>query len=271
MTTMATNQLSLTKGWIQFLKNNQIANSNSDPKTGRINYNRQPTVTDLLNYLGDSFDRKIVMRAIKSVLNANTEDNPEGGEIAPQDSNNTATANTPATNQNASPAGSQGKKYNNDDAEDAKYSQRGVTPYNANNKPSTWHNSEVTPSPQGQIGAETQWRAKPKKYNNDDADDVHDKNSQSKIKEAIRDAQGSTLSERQIQDIFKILANPEPIAKDATGGANNGQQQGQASQNNANSAAPQNSVEELNKIKRVIRDTMSNSQRLALYRALTDV
>ena len=302
----------LTKDWIQYLKNNQIAGMQSNPKTGRLDYKREPTVTDLVTYLSKDYDEDAILDAIQTALTqpASGEEG-EGGELATQGSRDPSTWH----NSEVSPADPQDqignnptqaprdKKYNNDDAEDAKYSQRGVVPRNGSRDPSTWHNSEVTPNGQDQIGAQMPWRDKPKKYSNDNAQDVEVKNKDPKqigkaqsalsppakgpspdpksppsrkprfkyrhkkghLKEAIRDWQGEELSEKEIQQVFKILAEPE---------TNKTKVQGTQDQvpNTVNTGVPDvNMEEQVRKLKRVIRDTMTAEQRQALYRALTDV
>lgn len=314
---MASVRQKLTRDWIQYLKNNQIAELQSDPKTGRINYKREPTVTDLVTYLGKDYDEDAILDAIQRVKGGDEDQDDTGGELATQGNRDPSTwfnkEMTPGQAQepndqigNNPTRQPRGKKFNTDDAEDAKYSQRGVVPRNGSTDPSTWHNSEVTPGQaRDQIGAEMPWRAKPKKYNNDNAQDVEVKDKSPKrlgstpkgingpgsnpaptgpedqapkrkprfkyrykkgqLKEAIRDWQGDTLSEKEIQEVFKILS--EPTAKEKPGNV-----AVPAAQNNGNTGASSDDMEEqIRKLKRVIRDTMTDQQRAALYRALTDV
>ena len=66
---MATNQ-DLIKGWIQFLKNNQIVSMKSDPETGQLKYKRSATIDDLSKYLESTgkFDDKRIKQAIDTIL-----------------------------------------------------------------------------------------------------------------------------------------------------------------------------------------------------------
>lgn len=296
---MSVNQ-QITKGWIQYLKNNQIAALQSNPKTGRLNYIREPTVTDLVSYLSKDFDEDEILDAVQQAKSASqsTKDNPAtsiGGELATQGSRDPSTWHNsevtpgqpwPELGNNPTPQlGNRTKKYNTDDAEDAKYSQRGVVPHTGKRTPSTWHNSEVTPAdPYDQIGNDHTAQPKKKKYNTDDADDaeIKDKNSKSlsgpkrkpkfkyrykpgQLKEAIRDWQGDPLSEKEIQTIFKILSQPNSKKVPSTN-VNNPSTPVASTGN-----APADLEDQIRKIKAVIRDTMSDQQRKSLYRALTDV
>lgn len=314
---MASPKQTLTRNWIQYLKNNQIVALQSNPKTGALNYKRQPTVTDLTNFLRKDFDEDQILDAIQTVMAGKDTDGDDetttGGELAPQGSRDLSTF-TPGKRydgidgpQPSTPP--RGKKYNTDDAEDAKYSQRGVQPYKGTDKPSTWFNKEMTPGEyQDQIGAQMPWKAKPKKYNTDDAEDAQVKDKTPKLpgnepeklgmapralpnaerpegktpkrkprfkyrykkgqlQEAIRDWQGDSVSEKEVQDIFKILANPQKAAavpQNATGS-------GQAAPAQAAIPSEQEQQEQIRRLKQVIRDTMTDQQRAALYRALTDV
>jgi hypothetical protein len=59
---MALNLTELTRQWIQHLKNNQIVKGQSDPKTGRLSYNKNPTTQDLIRFLDikTDFDEEAV-------------------------------------------------------------------------------------------------------------------------------------------------------------------------------------------------------------------
>lgn len=308
---MASANQKLTKDWIQYLKNNQIVELQSNPKTGRLKYKRQPTVTDLTTYLGKDYDEDAILDAIQQVKgkDAGEEDptSPEG-ELTTQGNRDPSTwhqsevtPGEPLDGIGNNPTRqTTGKKFNTDDAEDAKYSQRGVVPRTGSRDPSTWHNSEMSPAEyQDQIGAEMPWQEKPKKYNTDNAQDakVKDKSprklgsipkgiegtgstvpsgpedstptrkprfkyryKKGQLKEAIRDWQGDTLSEKEIQEIFKILV--QPVSKKGTVSADNAE---------AEAPSQEETEEQVRKLKRVIRDTMTDQQRAALYRALTDV
>jgi hypothetical protein len=46
----------LVKDWIQYLKNNQIADMQSDPKTGQLKYRRRPNTEDLFQFLNTNLN-----------------------------------------------------------------------------------------------------------------------------------------------------------------------------------------------------------------------
>lgn len=60
----------LVRDWIQYLKNNQIASSKSNPETGKLNYKRSPTTEDLKKFLSISgtFSDEQISNAIDTVL-----------------------------------------------------------------------------------------------------------------------------------------------------------------------------------------------------------
>ena len=60
----------LLSGWISFLKNNQIVGTISDPKTGKLNYNKSVTANDISRYLKltHKFSDATVDNAIATVL-----------------------------------------------------------------------------------------------------------------------------------------------------------------------------------------------------------
>jgi len=68
MTIMAAKD-NLIKDWIQYLKNNQIVNLESDPTTGKLSYKRPVTTKDLRAFLNGTgnFDDAAVDKAINSL------------------------------------------------------------------------------------------------------------------------------------------------------------------------------------------------------------
>jgi hypothetical protein len=79
------------------------------------------------------------------------------------------------------------------------------------------------------------------------------------IKEAFKDNRGYELDEEDVEQIFDILLNNKSSDKaeePATGPAE---------------PAKADNTEVLNKLKRTIRDTMTDEQRKALWRALNEI
>jgi len=197
---MAINLTSLTREWIQFLKNNQIASTQSDPKTGKLKYNRKPNVQELMRFLDlkTDFDEDDVRKAIKTVMSKKGAPGPEepkalGGPEQPE---------TP---------------------------QQGQLPGPKSDKLSTWQHSEMTPGQRQEPSTPLQPQDKSKKYSNDDAEDVEFRepgngpqalthkrkprfkyrNPKSGLTEDFYDRQGSELEEADIKEIFRILLTPK--------------------------------------------------------------
>jgi hypothetical protein len=206
---MATNAKALTKGWIEFLKNNQIAELKSDPETGKLKYRKPVTAADLSRYLENStdFGEDAISKAIHMVLAKKA-------------------------------IGKQPPKIQHTPPEQEPNKQIG----GPQNQPK-------------QLGSNVPTAPK-KKYNNTDATDVDYRD----VNEAIEDNPGSTLDEDDVEAVFNILSSPAPAAKPAA--------KAEPEVNPEEVQAKR--AEELNRLKRMIRDTMTDGQRRALWRALTD-
>lgn len=205
----------LTKGWIQYLKNNQIVAMQSEPSTGKLKYNRKVTADDVKHFLQNNtqFDKAAIDKALASIK-------PTANLPATQQSNQPA-AGAPdqpqQSNQPRQPQQPPKKQYDNSDAEDVepRYGPRPTLP--APRRP-------TLPAPR---------RA---------------------VREAFVDDEGPGLSEDDIEGIFDMLsaaAAEKPEGEETP------------------PAAP-NRREEINKLKRVIRDQMTEAQRRSLWAALND-
>lgn len=208
-TSMATNAKALTKGWIEYLKNNQIAELKSDPETGRLKYRKPVTADDLSNYLENAtdFGEDAISKAIHMVLAKK------------------AIGKQPAKLQNTPPEQEPNKQIGGPE-----------------NKPK-------------QVGSNVPVPPK-KKYDNKDATDIDYKD----INEAIIDTPGGTLDEDDVEAVFNMLTSPAPETRPEP----------KAEPKADPEAVQAKKVEELNRLKRMIRDTMTDAQRKALWRALTD-
>lgn len=109
-----------------------------------------------------------------------------------------------------------------------------------------------TPSPPSLAAPVSQ---KKSKYNKDDAVDIDYRD----VNEAIKDIVNISLSEDDVEAVFGILTTPAPAATEPA-----------PAPEVDRAAEQQKKTEELNQIKRIIRDTMTDAQRKALWRALTD-
>jgi len=195
---MTINSKTLTKGWIEFLKNNQMVELQSDPKTGNLKYRKKVTVTDLMRYLENTtdFDEKTIRRAITAALGAEPSPEPTAGKLSTDKSR---------------------------------------------------QNQLSAPAPK-QLSAPVQRK-------DDGVTDVEYRD----INEDIVDNPGYVLDEPTVEEVFRILAKPAPKAVAVPPEEPVDQK-----------AIDEKRFADLNKIKRLIRDTMSEPQRKMLWRALTD-
>lgn len=238
---MATNLTSLTREWIQFLKNNQIASTQSDPKTGKLKYRRKPNVQELIRFLDlkTDFSEEDIRKAIKTVMSSKGQGTepqgeqpalpgkkPEGNvstwqhtEMRPGDQQQNAYREPLAPPD-------QPKKYSNDDAEDVDYREPGQEP--------------------GQPPALTHKRKPRFKY----------RTPGQGLKEDFYDRQGAELDENDVKQIFRILLTPAEAPEEP---------QPEAPSDEEVLAKKQ---EYMRKLKQMVRQTMSPQQRKALWRAL---
>jgi hypothetical protein len=244
-TSMATNVTSLTKDWIQFLKNNQIVNLESNPKSGRLSYRRQPTESDLLKFLDvkTDFDQEDVHKAINSILGKKSSKEP----IAEPP---TAEPTQPVSGELTTPG----------------------------SDISTWRHTEVTPGEKEPYKSPVEPPEQPKKYTNIGAQDIEFRDTEpagnkalpppkrkprfkyrnKPVTEDFYDRPGKELSEKEIKEIFKLLLVPKEEPEPETPAGPSPEEVTAKKQ------------EDLRKVKRLIRDTMTDNQRKALWRLLTD-
>lgn len=257
----------LTKEWIQYLKNNQIVSSQSDPKTGALKY-KQPvtaeTVKDFLLYISDYTEDEI-NAAIDSV--STSQQRSPTTQPAVSGTQQSQAVTTPGTQKPAEPA--QRKKYSNDDATDVepRYGPRASLPAPRQATPS--HPTHTGGKKPGEI-SQTDDAKRKRDARAADADKrkagtgafsqmANHLGKQKKVNEAFgENTPTAAFSEQDIEKVFTILSQPKPSK-------NNKQEPSMPKIN------PQDvRTEELNKIKQLIRDTMTDQQRMALWRALVD-
>lgn len=251
---MATNP-KLIKDWIQYLKNNQIVDLKSDPATGKLTYKRSVTADDVSSFLElkTDYTEEEISNALHMVLSKKA---------------------------------------------------IGKQPGKLQNKPtpssdlSTWHHSEmrpgerppqpgtnVQPTAKQAPGTERPGLAAPQQANqlghskvpgatDIDYKDVPDEEPKKPgrfrqwlkkrgLKEDINDEQGYVLDEKDVEAVFTILSSAK-----AQGPAETPKQDPQGVV--PSQRTPEEKIEDVNKIKRLVRDTMSDAQRKAFWRALTD-
>jgi hypothetical protein len=230
---METNLTSLTRQWIEFLKINKIVDRQSNPKTGRLNYKRNPNVQELIRFVVrlTDFDQEDVKAAIKAVVGSKGQAGEAPKSLAaPEQPTQPKTpalgAPTPPNPSTQEPTPST-KKYSNDGAEDIPFKDPGQPPALTHKK-------------------------KPRfKYKGPGQDPE-------RIREAFYDNQGVELSEDDIKQIFKILLTPkaEPEEPDTAGPSPEEE--------------TEQKQEYMRKLKQMIREVMTPAQRKALWRALAE-
>lgn len=245
---MATNSKALTKEWISFLKSNQIVAQQSDPKTGKLTYKRQPTAADLERFLNlkSDFDEQVIATAIRDALE-NRPANKAG---------TTPAASTPAP---AAPEAPQASGLSQNPDAIRKREQRAAAKSSAQAGSSAFgqmvnhlttddeDNSEEERKPKLHTKLVTPGTATKKP-----------KVSYQGLREDISDIAATELDEPTVEQIFNSLAFHAPDEEEP--------------EDDSNSSAPDPAAQqdEIKKIKRVVRDTMSDSQIKSLWRELTD-
>ena len=247
----------LTKDWIQYLKNNQIAALQSDPKSGRLNYKRKVTASDVVNFLQvkTDYDDEQINQAIERVVGSkDSASNLPATQQKPSDS----ARQEPAPSAPPSPPGQ--KKYNNNDATDVepRYGPR----------PALTGPQARLPSPQAaepQQGTKRPHTGGKKKGEVSQTPNAIRKrqarsNRKAGLTEDFVDDPGEELSEKEVESIFKILAKStmEPSGTAQTG------------QRNPSLDTQKIRTEEIEKLKSVISDSMSAEQRKQLWDALQE-
>jgi len=241
---MAINLTTLTREWIQFLKNNQIVGMQSDPKSGKLNYKRKPNVQELIRFLDikTDFDEEDVRAAVKTVLKSkggSDQEDPKalpgpgpGNDVSTWSHSETTPADAP-DNAHREPLDSpaKAKKYSNDDAEDIDY-----------------RDPEQSP---GEPPALTHKRKPRFKYRAGQDPE--------RLSEDFYDRQGVELEENDVKQIFRILLSPKPQAAEP------------AEPEPTDDEKTAKKQEETRKIKRIIRDSMNAGQRKALWRLLDEM
>ena len=259
---MALNLTELTRGWIKYLKNNRIVKGNSDPKTGRLIYIKQPNVQNLIKYLRitDEFDDDTIRGTIKKALSSKVGSEEPGAEPEAQKelpgkepgsgvSTWHQTEITPGEKQDRIPQSTKPtqpqqaqakKRYNTDDAEDVQVKTPGRVPPRLGGPPAGRQAPEEQPP-------QTPPRKPRFKYRH-------------RVQEAFYDRQGAELSEDDIEAVFKALLSPQAAEPEP--------EQGEPEQD-PNEIKARNQ-ERMRELKRMIREVMTPQQRRALWRALSE-
>lgn len=245
---MAANAKQLVKDWIQYLKNHQIVGLQANPESGKLTYKRPVSVDDLHKFLEvkSDFSPDQITNAIHMVLAKKA----QGGKPK-------AIQNNPTPQEPEKPA-----QPGNDLSTWMHYGMKPVAPKNR-----LASEPGKLPAPQGNKTD----------YNNDDISDIDYRDippeQENKPKalaapepkrkpkfryrnkgltEDFEDDPGAELDENDVEEVFNILVG------------------GQDQEKEESPKTARETAIELNRMKRVIRDKMSDDQRQMLWRALNE-
>lgn len=303
---MASNIQDLTRGWIKYLKNNRIAKMNSDPKTGKLLYNKQPSVQNLIKYLRitDEFDDDAIRNAILQVVKSK-----KGGPGAPDDKSLPSGSEKQPDSQQSLPKPGV-------NAPTQPQGQKALPGKNPSGDVSTWHHTEMTPGQRQEPGSDVaqtpQRQPKKSRFNTDDAEDAEVKSPRqnpprlqgngnaprlggpaqpeeppqppprkprfkyrNKIREALYDDDGTEVTEEEAEAVFRILLGGQgkQSAENKPGQEQTGQEQPgqeQPAQAEDPEKVKERKQQTLRELKQMIREAMSPAQRKALWRALSE-
>ena len=267
----------LTRGWIQYLKNNQIAALQSDPKSGRLNYKRKVTASDVIDYLqnGTDYDDKSINQAIDQVVGARSgaeepgQEQPAGSNVPAVQKQQGGALDTGTTPGNPSPRrpGPQPtqptrppSKYaaTNGDAEDVQDVSGRRRPALGGGRPGLPAPGTAPEEPQ-QPAKRTGGKVKGQVSQTPNAIRKRQAraNRKGSLNEDFKDDPGEELSEKEVEAIFKALNRAGPD-KQAAGGVQK-----------TSSVDPQEvKAQEIEKLKALIAKTLTPEQRKQLWDAL---
>lgn len=247
------NNAQLVKQWIRYLKNNQIVKLESDQKSGKLTYHREPTTDDVAKFLENEteYDPRQIRNVIQSVLSKKS-----GRNLAAFDPNaSTPAATDPGTARHPPTTSSVRqdpqigkKKFNNDDAEDIDYrsAKQPGSPKQVGMNARQLRELAIFPAESGQPGTKPYFKS---------------------VKEDIRDNFSPGVTEDDVEAIFAVIIQ---LTKDKASSKATAKTQNKDNPVLSPEQALEKKQESLRQIKRAIRDTMTDSQRQALWRLLNE-
>lgn len=267
---MVYDKKALTKLWITYLKNNQIVSTKSDPQTGKLNYKRNPTADDVAQFLKlkTNFDDQVISTAIRDALE-NKPPSKSGNKIPSKSGLSTASdKSTPPKETTAATRDAE----TTDSSEPKGLSQTPGAIRKREQRAAASQASKAGAAAFGQIASQL---TKNNEFSTDDESEQDSTEKRPKLhtkpktpgtattkprlqyrglREDIADIAGEEVDEPTVEQIFNSLAfhasdeeEPEPEV----------------------SPEEQRNIE-LKKIKRLVRDSMSDQQIRSLWRALKD-
>lgn len=265
---METNQR-LIKTWIQYLKNNQIVSLKSDPNSSQLKYRRPVTSEDVLKFLNSTsnFDEKTINSAIQAVLNTKSKNNTSSSKeySATQD-------NTPKLD-NISDIGSKSvdpdQKSLNHNKSLISHDPNSISDINYREVP----RDRLEPLSLQHKNVKDKDAREPRphfKLKTPATTDKKARVSYKGIKEGFVDNRGNELNEKDIEDIFNTLLSQQSINNHSSEQSPPDRKQNINKQQLSPEEQQLKKEENLRKIKKVIRDTMTPAQRMSFWRALND-
>lgn len=253
----------LTKAWIQYLKGNKIVQIKSD-ESGKLNYNRPVTVDDVVNFLDvkTEYSMDDIMNAVHMALakNAIGKQNPKLNAPGPKQ---------PGTDLSTwmyygmRPGEHPTKRVGADDIEDAPQltgKETNKLRYDPDSI-SDIDYRDIPPEEPKRLGA-PQKPEEPKRK-------PHFRLR--KVKEDIEDNPGDELGEQDVEMIFNMLASGAASKADSEKKAASA---AKTKKDKAAEVSPEElqakKEDDMRKMKRLIRDVMTDSQRKSLWRMLKD-
>lgn len=240
---------SLTKNWIQYLKSNKIVALNSDPETGKLKYNRPVTSDDVMEFLDvkTDFSPEQVSNAIHMIMARKglSKQSPKLQSPAPKEPGRGLST----------------------------WTHHGMTP--AERQPKKMDHGDIIDMPQA-AGPESRLKYNPKDVSDIDfkeksAEDEKNSNKKPKrLKEEITDIPKFTLDEQDVELLFNILSSG--AVKPNNDNLDNERNLDRSKKDKEIDPAEVQArkEEDFRKIKRLIRDVMTDSQRKAFWRMLND-
>ncbi len=257
----------LTKQWIEYLKGLKIVDLHSDPKTGRLRYKRPVTIDDVRHFL----DIKTEYSAdeIESALQAATSSSELStwmhNSMSPADREYTDTTPQIGSGKNLSTWMHNSMSPGSDQPADTNVARR-----RPDNVYEPVQPKQLPGRQTAKIGHD------PASVSDIDYKEVPDDTEKKKRKfqEALQDTPDDEIDERGIQKLFSILTSrPAPTDKKRATRAGNTSKSSQPPKQQV-ALSPQEvqakKEDDIRKMKRLIRDVMTDSQRASLWRMLKD-
>lgn len=255
----------LTRDWIQYLKNNQIAALKSDPTSGKINYKRPVTTSDVVHFLQvkTTFGDAQINAAIDRVVGAHAGKNTSPSNVLsmqPPSGNgrhnsNTRPQHTPEPSGNTSSS----KKYDTSNATDVepRFGPRLALPSGRTGPPLP---AETPPDKEPPANVRTGGKVKGQVSQTPNAIRKRQAraNRKAALNEDFKDDPGEQLSEKEIEEIFKLLSKGAPTSAEKNQDAADKTQNGKVDPQEVRK-------DELEKIKKLIFKTMTAEQRKQLW------